>query len=460
MTDLLRGYRGQTFLIVLFVATFLRPFGEPGYDPLLSLGVVAAVFAALAMVFRGELWLAWRRLRGRPFETAAAATAVGFLISVGEAVQRVSVEPGGSLVTQVAYPALVTLVFIGLLLVIRRVGVGGWPWAVMGLVVAVHLFALWLLLDPAGADAIYHWTRGGEWAYRQLWRYPSVFSNPTVYGSIGGMLLLFWVAWLSERSALPMAPWRRWRDGVAVAIVVVASGIGLAVSQSVAGVAGVVAGLVVMAASSRRGRRWVLAVLFCGVVAVHMYAALDPWFASHAGRTLPYLLDLRQYVAPERPLPAVDLPVDPWHGRLRIWAAALGYVRDAPLFGIGYGQFRVEMDGLHNVHNLYLQVLAEGGLVMFVPFVAMLSIIGWRLRGTAWLGVYVGVLVTHVPNNLFDYSLPWAVSAAWVAAHFRPAREVAGTGEEEGAGGGEGFAVARRTEVSGDAVAPVGPRKG
>jgi len=80
------------------------------------------------------------------------------------------------------------------------------------------------------------------------------------------------------------------------------------------------------------------------------------------------------------------------------WRAGLAMFRDHPLFGIGldeygnwYQQYRsVEAFGRSGpggvsdaAHNVFIDFLASGGLLLFVPYVLLVSLITWR--GLNWI---------------------------------------------------------------------------
>lgn len=58
--------------------------------------------------------------------------------------------------------------------------------------------------------------------------------------------------------------------------------------------------------------------------------------------------------------------------RNSLYEIAWGFFRSSPLFGVGVGQFAV-LEGSTDVHNTYLQVLCEQGIVGFIPY--LISII-------------------------------------------------------------------------------------
>src|SRR5262249_46848070 len=62
--------------------------------------------------------------------------------------------------------------------------------------------------------------------------------------------------------------------------------------------------------------------------------------------------------------------------RLLFWGFASTLFLSSPVVGVGYGNFRALYDipgvasGIFDVHNLYLQLLAETGLIGFAAFLA------------------------------------------------------------------------------------------
>jgi putative inorganic carbon (HCO3(-)) transporter len=68
-------------------------------------------------------------------------------------------------------------------------------------------------------------------------------------------------------------------------------------------------------------------------------------------------------------------------GRLDLWQTAATLFLDHPLLGVGYGNYRSlfsdfvpgAVPGTVDAHNLYLQLLAETGLVGFLSFMALLG---------------------------------------------------------------------------------------
>lgn len=113
--------------------------------------------------------------------------------------------------------------------------------------------------------------------------------------------------------------------------------------------------------------------------------------------------------------------------RLAHWQAALYMAEEAPLFGIGLGNYEVVYDDyrliyweepLGHAHNLYLNMLAETGavgLIAYLSFWAVVFRLTWSLRqqpdtfsrciGIGLLGCWVYVAVHSVFDNLYVNNL-------------------------------------------------------
>ena len=77
------------------------------------------------------------------------------------------------------------------------------------------------------------------------------------------------------------------------------------------------------------------------------------------------------------------------NNRFDYWRAAWGMFRSHPITGVGldrfgeyYGQYAPQFQvaqgqASDNAHNVLMQLLATGGLVVFIPYVFLLGLIGW-----------------------------------------------------------------------------------
>jgi O-antigen ligase len=109
------------------------------------------------------------------------------------------------------------------------------------------------------------------------------------------------------------------------------------------------------------------------------------------------------------------------NNRLDYWQAALNMFQSHPLFGVGidrYGEYYREyavqdqfVQGVftNNAHNVYLHLLATGGLILFIPYLLLLAFITFlaikalknsnkQNRGVAgtYLGIWLGFLLLNI----------------------------------------------------------------
>jgi hypothetical protein len=123
-------------------------------------------------------------------------------------------------------------------------------------------------------------------------------------------------------------------------------------------------------------------------------------------------------------------------GRISAWKDTLRIIRDFPLTGTGFNTYGTAMTvyqtgileaHFREAHNDYLQIAAEGGLLVGLPALATLAIFAWSVRRrfreapkegtTYWLrvGAMIG-LVAIALQSAFEFSLQMPGNAAMFAA--------------------------------------------
>lgn len=193
----------------------------------------------------------------------------------------------------------------------------------------------------------------------------------------------------------------RWLDGqrliLQLAVVLLASAIALGASRSALLALACAAGYVAIAAPAGRGRHRLSIGVLAAVAVVGMLSYGDP----------------------ERLLLRIDeTRATGMANRVGIWRDTVTLIRDFPVAGVGAGAFATAMrvyqttprTYYHNeAHNQYLQIAAEGGLLVAVPALAALAafaVLAWRqLRrqgdSLRWMrvaatGALVGVAVQSI----------------------------------------------------------------
>jgi O-antigen ligase len=210
----------------------------------------------------------------------------------------------------------------------------------------------------------------------------------------------------------------------------------LVLTISRAGVAAALIGAAVVLAVSKHGaRRGAIVAIASGSLAGCIVIALWGYAAAHSLLGL-QLLDRFTSLAANASPGRLGTREQLWHGAIVLW-------RRHPIFGIGGGNFERELGlagypALHtHANSLYLQALAEGGIVLLLATVALVAAsIGVFTRGpfsvplvAGALGASIGLavhqifdLLTFFPKVGEMWWIVLALSAVRVAA--APVREV------------------------------------
>jgi len=249
-------------------------------------------------------------------------------------------------------------------------------WAAVGLVI------LGIALSATGTHLVY-----GVWhPYDAGARPLGPFVNRNHFGTWS--LLVFFLCfgcfqW--RREASPRARRRTWGTRIAqaldgrnlilvLALALLAINVALGASRStmlaLACGAGYVAAVAPRGSGTRRSSLWTATLGLAAVFAALAYADID--------RVLARLDETRQLGLSQR---------------IAIWRDTLAVVRDFPIFGVGAGNFSNAMRVYQSsdrtyywneAHNEFLQIAAEGGLLLIVPTVialtAMVALTVSRLR--------------------------------------------------------------------------------
>ena len=128
-----------------------------------------------------------------------------------------------------------------------------------------------------------------------------------------------------------------------------------------------------------------------------------------------YLFALGQIDVGEEGVIDPDLVVD--DNRLEVWGEYAGRFGEEPVRGIGLGTGWAET-GLQEPHNIFLELLAETGLVGALGFVAMILSLGRGGGATAAPALAVVGAASLTQTVLFEPVL-WFTLGLWVAATSR-----------------------------------------
>jgi O-antigen ligase len=200
------------------------------------------------------------------------------------------------------------------------------------------------------------------------------------------------------------------RDRLLTAVIVLAAVTDL-LTISRAGILGVAIGIAVVLAVLRPAQR--LAWRYAGVVALIVLGGGA--LAARAGVPVGYFS-----------LDQATQSADHLGNRSELWQAAIALWRTSPVFGVGAGNYELDLAqvGLFGVrthaNSLYLQSLAEEGLVGLATIVALFAVTIWTLARSAVrrplvvgaLGATVALTVHQVTDDLFFF--PKVATAYWL----------------------------------------------
>ena len=278
-----------------------------------------------------------------------------------------------STVTALALFVAMALFLVGLTRGIRRVGLEWLAVQILGFGVALAVVGVVqraFMQEPADTLIYGFWrpvrpgTPFGPYINRNHFAGWMVMALPLVMGYSCGVVAKLapspergWLRWLtSEEAGRPLL----------LAVCLLVMGMALTLTESRSGIASFAVAMLVMAAfiarrvESRRVRLAATGYVLALVVAAVVWAGAGSTYARF------------------------ELASDDIGGRVGAWRDTLGIIRDFPVFGTGVGAYRQAMlvyqtQGRERVfaqaHNDYLQVVAEGGLLVVIPVLVLLTIV-------------------------------------------------------------------------------------
>lgn len=256
---------------------------------------------------------------------------------------------------------------------------------------------------------------------------------PLAFGTALGLALALWRVWRARANGphrTRVSLREAWQFVPLLALAVVALGAMLAAlffSYSrgawIAVAAALAATALLTLVRSRRAAVWLAALVLVvlAVVALGEIQVVPNIVAERFATVSDYLTfdDVRGVRANDENFALVE--------RRAHWQAALGMFEDSPWLGVGFGNYAVAYpdyalprwaDPLGHAHNYYLNVLAETGVVGFVPFIvwcAAAFLIAWRAarRSRGWragllagvFGMFVALSIHNFFDNLFVHAM-------------------------------------------------------
>jgi len=204
--------------------------------------------------------------------------------------------------------------------------------------------------------------------------------------------------------------------------VALSASFGVFLSSSGAGLLGLFVGLIAIFWRKLKNKKILIIAGIILVIVFHIFVVQDSRKALTIRTVLPYIQKLHDHKQIEAEDFIPNLSSGALSNRPQIWARALSFWGDSPWLGIGLGQYNIryigtKFDWVTNVHNVYLNVLAECGLLVFIPFCILLGRFIYRMRfNDTIMPVLISILVMSLVDNLFDKSFPWILMCSWIVA--------------------------------------------
>ena len=274
----------------------------------------------------------------------------------------------------------------------------------------VNLIPWWQRYDYDSIKPFIKYTLAGN-----IFDVSSVLRMKNIYGPFAAICAAFFLgrAFFENREK-PI----RLLEGV----VALSASCGVVLSSSGAGLVGLFVGLVAIFWKKLKNKKILIISGIIAVIAFHVFVVQDSRKDSTIRAVLPYIQKLHDHEEVEAEDFIPNLSSGALSKRPQIWARALSLWRDSPWLGIGLGQYNVghigsKFDWVTNVHNVYLNILTECGLLVFIPFCILLGRFIYRMRSNnTIMPVLISILVMSIFDNLFDKSFPWILMCSWIIA--------------------------------------------
>ena len=275
------------------------------------------------------------------------------------------------------------------------------------LLLAVNLIPWWQKFDYDSIRPLIRYTLG--WHLSQV---SSVLRIASIYGPFAAICAVFLGGRaFCESREKPI----RLLEGV----VALSAFFGVFLSGSITGLLGLFVGIFAFSWRKIKKKSVFIIAGIIVVVIFHFFVIQDGQKASTIGAIFPYIQKMHDHdhVGIKDFIPNISSKA--LSERPRIWQKALNLWLQSPWLGIGLGQYNLqsEFGWVTNVHNVYLNILTECGLLVFIPFCLLLGRFIYRMRfNDLLMPVLISILVISFFENLFDKSFPWILMCSWIIA--------------------------------------------
>ena len=280
-----------------------------------------------------------------------------------------------------------------------------WPLLVFILICGI---AIWEFLHFESASIVLSSTlRSGNLMNGKV---SSVFTSTTEFGPYAAIISIYYTLQImdgiSRKSIL-----------VLTILLVLLACMGVVLSGSRTALLGFFVGLVaIFFVADVQLKKMLFVIFIFAVFIMHFVVIESSYVARKFGTIMPYMEKIHNKKIPDISDFKPELDFGELTEREQHWEKALSLWRDKPFLGIGLGQYNLKSNKgwKNNVHNLYLNILTEGGLLLAIPFFALILLFLKKIwnKKISVLTITLGIMA--LVENSYDHLLAWNMTIAWI----------------------------------------------
>ncbi len=282
-------------------------------------------------------------------------------------------------------------------------------WIGWSLILFLTLVALWQIFDMSYSKNLTQYFVAYD-IYSYSSYINSLTRNRTIYGVIAAIILLVCLKLLFSSKISTTAK----LFFITLAILSLYTGI-MGASRNFIFTLGI--GLLAMSFKNvLKFPKTTISLLLISIIGIHLLVINNHRVVAQYSRTLPYLAKLsnNQNLSIQDFIPKITYRAT--SGRSKLWQEGVLILKQNPWMGIGAGSYRLstKYKGQLNLHNYYLQVLVDSGIIGFISLILLLALLLKRAYNAGNLTILIAILSSLIFDNYLDYSMGWVLCMVWL----------------------------------------------
>jgi len=282
-------------------------------------------------------------------------------------------------------------------------------WIGWSLMLFLTLVALWQIFDVSFSKNLTQYFVATD-IYQYSSYINSVTRNRTIYGVIAAIMLL---VCLKQLFSLKIGTTAK-LFFINLAILSLYTGI-MSGSRNFVFVLGI--GLLAMSFKNiLKFPKTTVSLLLIAIIGIHFIVINNHRVVAQYSRTFPYLAKLsqNQALSTQDFIPRFNNRAT--SGRSKVWQDGIVLWKQNPWMGIGAGSYRLstKYKGQINLHNYYLQVLVDSGIIGIISLIILLTLLLKRAYDAGNLTIFLAILSSLIFDNYLDYSMGWVLCIVWL----------------------------------------------